>query len=94
MPLPKPLTNLFKEMEGEEVDVMEQDVEETGYEVEMNWNMCRYLPEEGSCQEIFKVIIAGHIQALYEHLLEVQRGHDVGTTPVRRDAMLSQVLIQ
>lgn len=24
-------------------------------EVEMNWNICNYLPESGSCQDIFRV---------------------------------------
>ena len=68
--------------QGEDDEVME--VGEREYEVEMNWNICRYLPEAGSCQEIFKVIIAGHIQALYEHLVEIQKVHEPGSTPIQR----------
>ena len=49
-----------------------------GYEVEMNWNIGHYLPEDASCQEIFKVIIAGHIRAIYEKLQEIQQFHDTG----------------
>ena len=70
----------------EEEEVME--IDDRGYEVEMNWNICRYLPVDGSCQEIFKVIIAGHIQALYEHLLSQQT--EPGSTPIQRKTGSSQ----
>ena len=69
-----------QEVENDEV----METNENAYEVEMNWNICRYLPEEGSCQEIFKVIIAGHIQALYSHLIEVQKEFEPGNTPIQR----------
>lgn len=93
-PLPKQLQNMFGE-EEEATDELEADNDEimeieNSYEVEMNWNICRYLPEEGSCQEIFKVIVAGHIQALYSHLLEVQRECEPGQTPVQRRTGSSQ----
>ena len=29
--------------------------QEDGPEVEMNWNICKYLPEAASCQDIFQV---------------------------------------
>ena len=52
MKLPKSLNNLFSEEE-----VMEEDVMEEGGrpEVEMNWNICKYLPMAASCQDIFRV---------------------------------------
>lgn len=63
------------------------------YEVEMNWNICRYLPEEESCQEIFKVVIAGHIQALYAHLLQAQKEVEPGNTPIQRRTGSSQTQV-
>lgn len=77
--------NLFNEVEEQEIvesEAMNEEVEK-GYEVEMNWNIGHYLPEAASCQEIFKVIIAGHIQALYEKLLEVQHCHDTTGSRLR-----------
>ena len=56
---------------GEQIDgVEEEEEEETGYELEMNWNIGHFLPKDASCQDIFKVQIGGHIQALYEKIQE------------------------
>ena len=60
----------------------EQEIEEP--EVEMNWNVCNYLPESGSCQDIFRVMVAGHIHALYSHEVEGRRNHAPGSTPIQR----------
>ena len=59
-------------------------------EVEMNWNVCTYLPESGSCQDIFRVIVAGHIHALYSHEAEGRRNHAPGSTPIQRRANITQ----
>ena len=53
-------------------------------EVEMNWNICNYLPEAGSCQDIFRVLVAGHIHALHTHEAEGRRNHAPGSTPIQR----------
>ena len=67
----------------------EQEIEEP--EVEMNWNMCNYLPESGSCQDIFRVMVAGHIHSLYSHEVEGRRNHAPGSTPIqRRHANITQ----
>ena len=59
-------------------------------EVEMKWNLAQFLPEAASCQEIFKVVIASHIQALHSHMVEEWQGHSPGTTPIRRRDRPSQ----
>ena len=53
-------------------------------EVEMNWSVCNFLPEAGSCQDIFRVMVAAHIHALYSHEVEGRRNHAPGSTPIQR----------
>ena len=93
--LPRDLRSLFEEEEEEVEDVeevrMEEDEEEK--EVEMKWSLSKYLPEAASCQEIFKVLVAGHIRALYTHSQEQLSGHASGTTPVRRRVTASQTQV-
>ena len=60
-------------------------------QVEMNWNICKYLPTEASCQDYFQVVIGGHIHELYKHSLEEKRRHTPGNTPVKRHMGNSQV---
>ncbi len=81
---------MFVEDADEDDDEEDMEISDNVCEVEMNWNICKYLPEEGSCQEIFKVIIAGHIQALYSHLVEVQKEFEPGNTPIQRRSDPSQ----
>ena len=52
--------------------------------VESNWNLGRFLPEAGACQTNFKMIVAGYIMSVYQCLMEEQRHHTPGNTPVRR----------
>ena len=72
--------------DGEAPDVEEALTPEGNekQEVEMKWNLAQFLPEAASCQEIFKVVIASHIQVLHSHMVEEWRGHSPGTTPIRR----------
>ena len=72
--------------DGEASDVAETLTPEGNekQEVEMKWNLAQFLPEAASCQEIFKVVIASHIQVLHSHMVEEWRGHSPGTTPIRR----------
>lgn len=58
--------------------------------VEMNWNMCKFLPTAGACQTFFGVVIAGHIHDVYVHLAEQMTVSAPGTTPVKRRGLSSQ----
>ncbi|KAK2153411.1 hypothetical protein LSH36_298g04118 [Paralvinella palmiformis] len=53
-------------------------------DVEMNWNLMRFLPEAGACQTNFTMIIAGYILSVYRHLQEVSLERTPGSTPVQR----------
>lgn len=53
--VPKSLREIFTDEEPSEVEVEEEEEEEGKTEVEMNWNICKYLPEAASCQDIFRV---------------------------------------
>ena len=45
-----------EEGEGEESEVMEvEDEDQRSEGMEMNWNIRQYLPQAGSCQELFNV---------------------------------------
>ena len=56
MKVPKALREMFSDEEPGEVEEEEEGEEEGGKaEVEMNWNICKYLPEAASCQDIFRV---------------------------------------
>ncbi|KAL9963852.1 hypothetical protein ACROYT_G027403 [Oculina patagonica] len=52
--------------------------------VEMNWNMKKYLPTAASCQNYFQIVIASHIHAMYTHSLEERRRIEPGNTPVKK----------
>lgn len=60
--VPKSLREMFSEERPSQEEEEEEDVEMTEgeedsrkTEVEMNWNICKYLPEAASCQDIFRV---------------------------------------
>ena len=57
----------------------------------MNWNICKYLPTEASCQDYFNVVVGGHIHAMYKHCLEERRQLSPGNTPAKRRHMDSQI---
>ena len=62
IPLPKALSHNEGEGEGEEEEeseVMEIDQNEGQRSggMEMNWNIRQYLPQAGSCQELFNVSV-------------------------------------
>lgn len=52
--------------------------------VEMNWNMKKYLPTAASCQNYFQIVIASHIHAMYTHSLEERQRIEPGNTPVKK----------
>ena len=96
------LPSSLKTIYGEEEDDSEPMEEGVGVastptneqEVEMNWNVCNFLPEAGSCQDIFRVMVAAHIHALHCHEAEGRRNHAPGSTPIQRrsNSTQSQVL--
>ena len=45
------------ELDMDYVDQEEDD--EDGPEIEMNWNLAKYLPESGACQKNFNTVVAG-----------------------------------
>jgi len=53
-------------------------------QVEMNWNMKKYLPTAASCQNYFQIVIASHIHAMYKHSLEERRRIEPGNTPIKK----------
>ena len=61
--VPKSLREMFseerpsqeEEEEEEDVEMTEGEEDSRKTEVEMNWNICKYLPEAASCQDIFRV---------------------------------------
>ncbi|KAK3734408.1 hypothetical protein QZH41_010067, partial [Actinostola sp. cb2023] len=59
-------------------------------QIEMNWNIGKYLPAGASCQNFFQIVVAGHIHAVYKHSLEERRIIQPGTTPIRRRGTSSQ----
>lgn len=52
--------------------------------VEMNWNMKKYLPTAASCQNYFQIVIASHIHAMYNHSLEERQYIEPGNTPIKK----------
>ena len=55
--------------------MMEDEEDSRKTEVEMNWNICKYLPEAASCQDIFRVRIK--LWTLnFELCLWIRRGRD------------------
>jgi DNA polymerase epsilon subunit 1 len=46
------------EDKGEEADGELDDADDSP-EMEMNWNLATYLPEEGACQRNFNTVVAG-----------------------------------
>lgn len=46
--------NSDEDMDSEEVE-SEGVVDGKGIQLDMNWNICKYLPEAGSCQDWFRV---------------------------------------
>ena len=39
--------------------VDQEEDDEDGPEIEMNWNLAKYLPESGACQKNFNTVVAG-----------------------------------
>ncbi|KAK3581719.1 hypothetical protein CHS0354_015350 [Potamilus streckersoni] len=73
------------EEEGQqEEEVLNKSDDEDEPEIEMNWNIMKFLPEAAACQTNFNMIIAGYLLSVYNNLQEEQRRLTPGNTPVRR----------
>lgn len=59
----------------------EEDVEDL---IESNWNIMQYLPQTGSCQKYFLMIISAYIAAVYHSMREELRRNTPGATPIKR----------
>lgn len=57
--------------------------------VEMNWNMCKFLPLGASCQNFFQVVVAGHIHSVYVHIVETIHSSSF-ETPIKRRGISTQ----
>lgn len=67
------------------MDYVDQEEEEDeGPEIEMNWNMATYLPEAGAIQKNFNTVIAGYITANHQFIEEEAQRIVPGQTPIRR----------
>ncbi|XKL62236.1 hypothetical protein PGB90_002069 [Kerria lacca] len=47
--------------------------EEDPFEIQMNWNIMEFLPEEGGTRKHFKDIVAGYIYAVYSHIISKEQ---------------------
>ncbi|KAF2978236.1 hypothetical protein EK904_005544 [Melospiza melodia maxima] len=70
-----------EEAREEEEEKGEPDVEEL---LENNWNIAQFLPQAGSCQSYFLMIISAYIVAVYHSMKEELRRNTPGSTPIKR----------
>eukprot|EP00116_Pleurobrachia_bachei_P008593 sb/3468855/ len=59
--------------------------------IQMNWNIKKFLPEDGSLQKFFQLIIAGYIQAVNKSLTVSLEEHVPGETPIRRASQKTEL---
>ncbi len=50
-----------EEEEGSDFSDRDDDDDNSSPEMDMNWNLASYLPEEGACQKNFNTVIAGAV---------------------------------
>lgn len=62
----------------------EEDWEGADIDVQMHWNIAKFLPEVGSCQANFSMLVKGYILAMFHHLEEELARIAPGHTPIRR----------
>lgn len=58
------------------------------FEIQMNWNMMEFLPEEGGIRKQFSDTVVNYIHKVYTHLISSQPSQ---STPRRRRTTLSQL---
>ncbi|KAL2298672.1 hypothetical protein Nmel_015678 [Mimus melanotis] len=65
----------------EEEEKEEPDVEEL---LENSWNIAQFLPQAGSCQSYFLMIVSAYIMAVYHSMKEELQRNTPGSTPIKR----------
>ncbi|OWK53601.1 DNA polymerase epsilon catalytic subunit A [Lonchura striata] len=80
---------LEEEEESGEEEVVREEEEEKGEPdveelLENNWNIAQFLPQAGSCQSYFLMIISAYIVAVYHSMKEELRRNTPGSTPIKR----------
>ncbi|KAI1232850.1 hypothetical protein IHE44_0006030 [Lamprotornis superbus] len=78
-----------EESEEEEEEVAREEEEEEGEPdveelLENNWNIAQFLPQAGSCQSYFLMIVSAYIVAVYHSMKEELRRNTPGSTPIKR----------
>ncbi|KAF4795109.1 hypothetical protein TURU_095920 [Turdus rufiventris] len=78
-----------EEESEEEEDVAREEEEEEGEPdveelLENNWNIAQFLPQAGSCQSYFLMIVSAYIVAVYHSMKEELRRNTPGSTPIKR----------
>ncbi|XP_062505128.1 DNA polymerase epsilon catalytic subunit A-like isoform X2 [Corticium candelabrum] len=81
---------LFGDDDGEEEMSEDPDdgTKDHTQSVVMHWNICEYLPI--ACQSPFKVVIGGHILAMYQNAVQERQLQAPGMTPVKKKRYSSQ----
>eukprot|EP00731_Ephydatia_muelleri_P013509 Em0007g819a len=96
MKVPRQLSMLFSDDDAKDENDEKEEEEEVSVEreVEMRWDICKYLPEAASCQDLFRFgltnlvhyvsvsSLAGHIHALYMHEKAERESRTQASTPV------------
>uniref|UniRef100_A0A8C0VNH1 DNA polymerase epsilon catalytic subunit n=1 Tax=Cyanistes caeruleus TaxID=156563 RepID=A0A8C0VNH1_CYACU len=80
---------LEEEEESEEEEEAREEEEEEGEPdvqelLENSWNIAQFLPQAGSCQSYFLMIISAYIVAVYHNMKEELRCNTPGSTPIKR----------
>ncbi|XP_046479124.1 DNA polymerase epsilon catalytic subunit 1 isoform X1 [Neodiprion pinetum] len=70
----------------------DEEDDDDGPEIIMNWNLIEYLPEEAACQASFNAIVAGYISAVYQHMSESESSDATPRRRKRKNSSLSQTL--
>uniref|UniRef100_A0A8C3Y6J6 DNA polymerase epsilon catalytic subunit n=1 Tax=Catharus ustulatus TaxID=91951 RepID=A0A8C3Y6J6_CATUS len=78
-----------EEESEEEEDVAREEEEEEGEPdveelLENSWNIAQFLPQAGSCQNYFLMIVSAYIVAVYHSMKEELRRNTPGSTPIKR----------
>ena len=61
------------------------------FEIQMNWNMMEFLPENGGVRKYFSDVVASYIHAVYTKLSRSDGEEGAPATPKRRKTTLSQL---
>jgi DNA polymerase epsilon subunit 1 len=80
--------DLETEMTEENSEDRDEATKDSTQSVVMHWNICEYLP--AACKNPFKVVIGGHILAMYKNAIEEQQLRAPGMTPMKKKQNSSQ----